>query len=355
MKILKFILIFAFFFYSCSKNELGNDPKIEENNLQIKGADISFLPEIRQTNIVLKNRNNQIEDPLHTLKAEGVNTIRLRLWKNPSTNNSSFETVKQLSEEAKSLGLKVLLTVHYSDTWADPANQIKPSLWNSLSISNLKDSVYNYTKKIVNEINPEYLQIGNEINNGLLWPEGNVNNLPQMLELLQSGINAVRETNVSTKIILHFAGHANANWFFSQVNSLNYDIIGISYYPKWHGKDLNALQENLITLSTTFNKPIFIAETSYGFTTSYNDWTNNIMYDQNDYLPQFSISSDGQKEYMTEIKNIINHVPKGIGFCYWGGEWISYKGPQSTNGSTWENQAMWDFTNKALPVMQIFN
>ena len=363
MKYFFIVLTNLILFCSCSKEESINASEViptvsstnEIKSLEIKGAELSFLPEIRQSGIVLKNRNNQTEDMLQTLKREGVNTIRLRLWKNPLVSNSSFETVKNLASEIKGLGLKVLVTVHYSDTWADPGSQTKPALWQSIPFNDLKDSVSVYTKKIVTEINPDYIQIGNEINNGLLWPEGSSTNINQMKQLLQAGISAVRQTNSSTKIIIHFAGHTDSDWFFTNMASLDYDIIGISYYPKWHGKDLTQLKQNLISISTTTNKPIFIAETSYGFIESYNDWTDNIMYSQADYLPQFPLTPNGQKDYLNAIKALVVAVPKGIGFCYWGNEWISYKGNQATDGSSWENQAFWDFSNKALPVLSVYN
>ena len=323
--------------------------------MEIKGADLSFLPEIRQSGVVLKNANNQPEDMLLTLKNSGVNVIRLRLWKNPTETNSNFSSVKNLAKEIQNLGMKVLLSVHYSDTWADPGKQTKPVQWQGIPFNQLKDSVYLYTKKIVSEINPEYIQLGNEINPGFMWPEGHISNPTQFKELLQKGINAVRETNAQTKIIIHYAGFENANQFYTSISNLDYDIIGLSYYPMWHGKNLETLKQNLITISNTHNKAIFIAETSYPFTLGWNDYTNNIIGLESQILSQFSATPQGQKDYLTAIKEIINEVPKGIGFCYWGGEWVSYKGNTASNGSSYENQAFWDFENKSLPILACFN
>jgi arabinogalactan endo-1,4-beta-galactosidase len=338
---------------ACSKKDtIKAAPSIE--TLEIKGADVSYLTELRQSGIVLRNAQNQTEDVLVTLKKSGVNVIRLRLWNNPSTSTSNFPTVKNLSKEVKGLGMKVMLTVHYSDTWADPSKQVKPAAWQSLSFTHLQDSVYQFTKKIITEIDPEYIQIGNEINNGFLFPEGRISNLSQMKQLLQKGIAAVRDVNPKTKIILHYAGHEYANAFYTKFSDLDYDIIGVSYYPMWHGKSLSTLKQNLITISSSQNKPIFIAETSYPFTFGWNDWTNNIIGDQNQILSEYNASPAGQKEYLLKIKEIISETPKGIGFCYWGAEWISYKGNESKEGSSWENQAFWDFENKALPVLEAY-
>ncbi len=322
--------------------------------LNIKGADLSYLPEIRQSGYAFYNTNGQAEDMLMTLKNAGANVIRLRLWNNPSDQISNFTTVKKLSAEIKSLGLKTLITVHYSDSWADPGKQTKPSLWQNLNFTNLQDSVYAYTKKIMTEMNPDYIQIGNEINGGLLWPEGRSSNISQMKLLLQKAINAVRETNINTKIIIHFAGFSNASSFYTNISDIDFDIIGLSYYPLWHGKDLTALKQTMISLSDNMNKKIFIAETSYPFTHSWNDWTNNIIGSDAQILPEFTATPQGQKNFLNKIKEIVTEVPKAIGFCYWGCEWVSYKGNQSTVGSTWENQAFWDFSNYALPVLEVY-
>ena len=341
---------------SCSdgdENE-GEDIIVDPKTLEIKGADMSLLPEVRKSGLSFYNKNNQQEDPLKTLKSSGVNVIRLRLWKQPSDPNSGFQSVKNLSAEIKNTGLKTLISVHYSDTWADPGKQTKPDQWKNIDFEQLKDSVYTYTKKIMTEINPDYIQIGNEINSGLLWPEGNISNPAQMKALLQKGISAVRETNQSTKIIIHFAGISNADWFFSNISGLDYDVIGISYYSIWHGKDLNALQQSLVSLSETNKKAIFIAETAYPFTMEWNDFTNNIVGLNTQILPEFPASPQGQKEYLMKISDLIKEVPKGIGYCYWGSEWVSYRGNTATNGSPWENQAFWDFSNKSLPVLEAY-
>lgn len=346
-----FALIIAF---SCSKNETVDSPQTTTKTLEIKGVDVSYLPEIRQSGIVFYNTNNQSEPMLTTLKKAGVNTIRLRLWKQPNETTSNFNTVKNLVAECKNLGLKTLLSVHYSDTWADPSQQLKPQQWQGISFDQLKDSVYNYTKKIVTQINPDYIQIGNEINNGFIFPEGNIANIQQTKALLFKGIQAVRDNNSDTKIIIHYAGHQNANTFFANMSDLDCDIIGLSYYPIWHGKDLDVLKQNMNLLAANFNKKIMIVETSYPFTLTWNDWTNNIIGFDSQIITIYSATPEGQKNYIKKLEEILLANDNFIGFCYWGGEWVSYKGNTATNGSSWENQALWDFNNKALPLLNEF-
>lgn len=353
MKQLLFFLFTCYAFTACKEKE-DNTLVQNTDNFEIKGVDVSYLPEIRKSGLLFYNQQKQAEDMLLTLKKSGVNLIRLRLWKNPSSPNSDFETVKNLVQEIKALGLKTLLTVHYSDTWADPAQQTKPQQWQSIGFNQLKDSVYAYTQKITTEINPDYIQIGNEINHGLLWPDGNINNLAQMKALLQAGIEAVHASNKNTKIILHYAGLQNASWFYQNMANMDFDIIGLSYYPMWHGKNLDSLQLTLTSLTTQFQKPVFIVETSYPFTLGWNDWTNNIIGLDSQLIATYPPTPQGQKDYLLGIQQVLKKVPNSMGYCYWGAEWVSYKGSTATNGSTYENQAFWDFNREVLPVLDAY-
>lgn len=325
-----------------------------ENNFDIKGADISFLPEVRKSGLVFYNADNKPEDMLLTLKNAGVNTVRIRLWVNPSEKNSNFNTVKGLADEARSLGFKILLTLHYSDTWADPAHQEKPLSWKNLSFTELKDSVNKYTKTVMQKIDPDFIQIGNEINFGFLWPEGHSSNLSQMKSLLSSAISAIRETDKATGIIIHYAGYTNAASFFNNLSDLDFDYAGLSYYPIWHGKNLDELQQAVHSLASFSGKKILITETAYPFTLEWNDWTNNIVGSKSQLIPSFPASPDGQKQYMVNLIQRLKTIKSYSGFCYWGGEWVSYKGNTAKDGSSWENQAFWDFKNNSLPILDVY-
>lgn len=351
---MKTIILYIFFilFVSCTHE---NNNIADEDSIEIRGADMSLLPELRKSGLTFFNENDKPEDMLKTLKNAGVNVVRLRLWHNPSELTSGFQSVKNIADEIKKSGMKVLITVHYSDSWADPGKQTKPAKWKNLDFNTLKDSVYQYTKKIMNEINPEYIQIGNEINSGMLWPDGKINNPGQMKQLISSGISAVREVNKSTAVIIQFAGIKSSDWFYSQISDLDYDIIGLSYYPIWHGKNLDTLKNTMVNLSDKFGKKIFIAETSYPFTLSWNDATTNIIGSESQILPEFPPTPAGQKNFLLKLKEIVSSIDKGAGFCYWGTEWVSFKGKESTTGSSWENQALWDFTNSALPAMEVYS
>jgi len=322
----------------------------------IAAADISAYPEIELSNPAFYNADNQKEDLLSILKRNGVNTIRLRLWVNPSTGHSGFDEVSAFSKRLKKLGFKIWLTVHYSDTWADPGNQEMPLQWQAADFMELKDSVEKYTQKIAMQLKPELIQIGNEINSGFLHPEGKLDTNPlQFGELMSVAIASVREYSPASKIIIHFAGINNSTWFYEQMVNLDYDIIGLSYYPIWHGKNLNELKIKMEYLSQTFNKEIVIAETAYPFTLTWYDWTNNIVgLEEQLILPEFPDTPQGQKDFIRNIKTITKEVKGSIGFCYWGAELIAWKGENALDGSPWENQSLFDFDNKELPVLSEF-
>jgi len=342
----------------CSKNSeeetIITTPVDTTGTFFIKAVDASFIPEVRLSGAVTFNAAGDPEDMLTTLKNSGVNTIRLRLWYSTTNGHSGFEEVKAFSDEIKSKGMKVWLCVHYSDTWADPEKQVKPVAWKQLSYNTLLDSVDAYTRRITRAIMPDFIQIGNEINNGLLWPEGSSQNPEQMTGLIQSGISAVRAVSSKTKIMIHFAGIDDAEWLLNEYNIQGYDMVALSYYPIWHGKSLLNLEKVIYDIGRKFNKKVVIAETAYPFTLLWNDNTNNIIGSNNQILADFSATPSGQKEYMDYIAAMTLRLECSVGYCYWGGDWIAFKGTSATNGSSWENQALWDFDGKALPVLDSF-
>ncbi len=350
------LLISLLLLISCNRDDIKLPVPVNGDLKFICAVDISRYPEISDSKSTFYDFNGNKKDFLNILKENGVNTIRLRLWVNPKNVQSGFMEVKKFSETLKSKGFKIWLTLHYSDTWADPGHQIVPAQWQGISFTALRDSVFNYTQRVVNEITPNYIQIGNEINSGLLYPYGNIStNYQQFIALMKSGISAVRKNSNNTKIIIHFAGTEGSYWFFNQVRTLDYDIIGISYYPIWHGKSLNTLKEKMQYLSKTFNKKILIAETAYPFTLKWNDWTNNIVgMEKQLILPEYPATPDGQRKFIAQIKMLTKELENGTGFCYWGAELIAWKGNHSTSASPWENQALFDFNNQALPALREF-
>lgn len=340
-------------FATCQSSKTSPLPQEE----LVRAVDISRYPEIRESATVFYNAEGEPQDFLDILKTAGVNSIRLKLWVKPIDGHSGFQEVKTFAEELRGRGFKIWLTLHYSDTWAHPGQQITPSAWQGITWEALKDSVYQYTEKVSREIQPDIIQIGNELNTGFLHPTANLDNLPELRVLLSEASAAVRESRPQTKIMLHYAGLQGAEWFFHNMQSVDYDQIGISYYPIWHGKDFLNLENTLQSLSKQHGKEVLIAETAYPFTLAWNDWTNNIVgLESQLVLPDFPASPQGQKAFLLKIRDIVEQrLERGKGFCYWGAELIAWRGNQAQNASSWENQAIFDFQNRALPVLDAFS
>ena len=350
------ILPLIIFLSGCKKDdpEAPVDPPIINF---YKGADISFLPEIEENGTKFYNQVGEIELLPDILKKNGVNTVRIRLWHTPANGHSGLEEVTAFAKEMRAKDFEIFITIHYSDTWADPGHQQKPSAWEGLPVSILGDSVYNYTKRVVQLINPDIIEIGNEISNGFLWPEGKISNQANFITLLKRGIQGARDASAeSKKILIHCATLDVADWFYTILknNAVDYDIIGLSYYPFWTKITPTQAIDQLNALSTTFGKDAMIAEIAYPFTLAWNDYTNNIIGSQDQLLPGYPATPEVQKLILTELRQAMEKSDQLIGFCYWAPEWVAFKGPQSTTCSSWENMALFDFNNKALPALEAF-
>ncbi len=324
----------------------------------IRGADLSRLPQLEREGVVYYNSKGVEQNALDIFKAAGVNTVRIRLWVHPSGMQSSLAEVKAFSKRVHHAGLNVWLDLHYSDTWADPGKQTPPATWKGLDFNSLEDSVFAYTLRVTKTIRPEYIQIGNEINNGFLWDEGRLSHPVQFTRLLKKGAEAVREADPETQIMLHYAGYSGAVAFFGLMRKyqVDYDLIGLSYYPWWHGKSFNALQTAINQLETTFHKKVVIAETAYPFTLLWNDQTNNFIGNVDQLIPGYPATPEGQQAFLRALREILQQSAlKGGGFCYWEPEWVTIKGPQYNVGSPWENLALFNFQNKALPALSVFH
>lgn len=342
---------------ACKKEDPEPDNPDPEPESRISAVDISSYPEIEAANTTYFDASGNPVDFLSTLQNSGVNTIRLRLWVDPATQHSGFEEVRQFAQRLRAMGFRIWLCLHYADTWADPGQQQTPARWQGLSLDVLRDSVRAYTEKVVSSIPADYIQIGNELNAGFLHPEGNRNTHPQgFLSLLETGIAVVRNQSPETRIMLHYAGYDGADDFFAALNSLDYDLFGLSYYPAWHGNKLQGLSQMMNSLNQTFDKRILIAETAYPFTLAWQDQTHNLVGDSSHLiLPEYPATPQGQQAFLNRLKKMVfEEVSGGIGFCYWGAEWIAFKGSQATDGSPWENQALFDFDHRALPVLAAF-
>jgi arabinogalactan endo-1,4-beta-galactosidase len=252
---------------------------INKINDKVIGADISFLPQLESRGMKFSDKDGKPEDVMKILKDHGFNYIRLRIFDHPENVKGysprkgfcDLEHTKQMAKRIKAAGMKFLLDFHYSDTWADPQRQDKPAAWAKLDYNLLKDSVYTYTKNVMQVLKdqgtaPDMVQIGNEINHGLLWPDGGINNLDTLANFIYAGERGVKEVCPDAIIMLHIAlGGQNKEARFFIDNMLKrkvpFDVIGLSYYPKWHGTP-DDLKNNMADLAKRYKKYVMVAEYS---------------------------------------------------------------------------------------------
>jgi len=279
------------------------------------GADVSFLRQAEQQGAVFKE-NGTPKPVLEILKAHGFNWIRLRLFHTPSElpNNLAYTIAE--AKDARKLGFKLLLDLHYADSWADPGKQPIPKAWQGKSHAELVTAVFEYTRDTTAAFRdagvlPDMIQIGNEITNGILWPDGGLpGNWDHFAELVYAGINGMdagRGNGRRPQIMIHIdrpCDQATTKAFFDKLNSYDvpYDVIGQSYYPWWHG-NLNALRQNLEFMANEYHKDIVVVETAYN-------------WQPGNYLGKpapFTESAEGQREFLDEVNRAVMATPNGHG------------------------------------------
>jgi arabinogalactan endo-1,4-beta-galactosidase len=309
-----------------------NEVKAERSNADysdfIRGADVSMLKDIEDLGGEFYD-NGVKKDALEIMKNHGANYVRLRLWVDPydSEGNSygggsnDFNTTLYLAKRAQEKGMKVLIDFHLSDYWADPGTQSKPKAWENLSYDELKTTLYNYMKNTLNDFKnqgvvPDMVQVGNETSSGILWDEGKIGgdytDFTQLAELLNQAISGVRASvGNQTKIVLHLDNGGNNSlyrWWFDGVTGcgfdLDFDIIGLTYYPMWHGT-MDDLQYNLNDISARYNKDVMIVETAYAFTLADGDGLGSSFSPQDEEIGGYPASVQGQKDFMSDLESVI--------------------------------------------------
>lgn len=330
-KISKLLLLTLTSFFLCTNVNFSNSfVTAEAASSFANGADIGWVSQLESNDITWLNDSGNADDPLAILKAHGVDSVRLRVFVNPASNGMWYtddgytcmigfcdkNSVVSMAKRAKKLGFKIMIDFHYSDYFADPSRQDIPAAWSNHNFSQLKTDVYNHTYEVMSalakeNIYPEWVQVGNETNSGMLWPSGyiwgsgstaNTNNWAQ---LINEGYNAVKKVSSSSKVIIHLAdGQDNAlfrNVFDSLKNSgAKYDVIGMSYYPYWAGVEytdsISALEYNLNDMAYRYNKEVMICEVG-GLASNSTDSYNLV------------------KTVIEKVKAVPNS--KGIGVFYW--------------------------------------
>ncbi|WP_037680063.1 glycosyl hydrolase 53 family protein [Streptomyces griseus] len=341
------------------------------SGLPIKGADISSLPKSEAKGGVYKNGSGATGDAVTILKNAGMNYARVKVWVNPADGYNNKTRVLALAKRVKAAGMKLLVDFHYSDNWADPGKQTKPAAWAGHSYSRLKTDVYDHTYDVLSALKAQgttadMVQVGNEINGGMLWNEGSTSNWSQLAGLLNSGYSAVKAVNPSTTVALHLAKGgdlAGTRWWFDSAvsNGVKFDAIGLSYYGYWHGP-LSDFQSTLDDAAARYGKPVFVAETAYPFRLDSDDSLTNQIDTTGELVTGYPASVAGQTAWMNTVANIVEAVPngRGLGVFYWEATWTAVNGngwdpTDASSGNGWENQALFGYDDKALGSMSWFS
>jgi len=339
----------------------------------IKGMDVSMIKALEAYGAKYY-LNGEKEDLLTLLSKCGTNMIRIRIWPDPYDKNGNgygggendLRTTVEIAKRTVENGMNFLLDFHYSDFWADPAKQVKPKAWENLNINALETAVYLHTidtlKALKNQgVSPAMVQVGNEITNGLLWPEGHIDNLDKMVSLLQAGSRGVREECPMAKIVIHLDFGTNnelyRKWFDQVItHKLDFDVIGMSYYPHWNGS-LELLLHNMNDISMRYSKEVLIAETSVGYTLD-TLGCKGIVYDKScEEAAGYPATKKGQEDFLKDLFRTVRSVRnnKGIGVFYWEPAWLpipdcywasesgtAYMNDKCEAGNAMANQALFD-------------
>jgi arabinogalactan endo-1,4-beta-galactosidase len=315
------------------------------------GADLSFLKQAEDRGAVFRD-GGEPKPGLRIFKDHGYNWIRLRLFHTPTELPNHLEYTIALAREAKKLGFRFLLNYHYSDSWADPGKQGIPKAWQGMPADRLGEAVFEYTRDTVAAcrqagVLPDMVQIGNEVDNGVLWPvaklPGNWDNFAALVKAGINGVDAGRGNGPRPRIMIHIAKGGDRNGtrrFLDRLESyrVEYDVIGQSYYPWWHGTLLD-LRENLHFMATQYARDIILVEVAYN--------CRPAEYAKKGKPGPFPETPEGQREFLEEVQRIALGVAgnrvKGI---FW---WE----PAVVGGL--ERRGFFDPNRNALPVITVFD
>ena len=345
MKIFFLSLLICFSTIFCHKKIVPTEPKIDPpiivpSNFAL-GADVGWLTEMEAAGKLFYNAAGQQKECMQLLKDLGSNTIRLRVWVNPTNGWNGTTDVVTKAVRAKNLGMKIMIDFHYSDTWADPGSQTKPAAWVGQNVAALKISIANHTTQVLtalknNAVVPEWVQVGNETNDGMLWPEGKASvSMNNFTQFVNAGYDAAKFVFPATKVIVHISNGYDNNlfrWMFDGLknNGAKFDVIGMSLYPSYFGGGWAAANNltliNMNDMVSRYNKEVMIVEVGM-------PWNNAV----------------DCKAFLTDIIAKTKAMPngKGLGVLYWE--------PEAYNN--WQGYTLGAFDNAGKPTvaMDAFN
>jgi len=283
------------------------------------GADVSFLPRCEQDGVVFKE-GGQPRDVLAILREHHYNWVRLRIFHDPSASADKLPNdlnyTLALARRAKKMGFHLLLDLHYSDSWADPGKQPIPAAWSSFNHAQLVDQVFSYTRDVIaafahRGVMPDMVQVGNEITYGMLWPDGklpaNWDNFVGLVNAGIQGVQAGRGHRPMPRIMIHIersGDYGAAVDFFDNLiaRHVSFDVIGLSYYPFWHG-GIVAMRANLDHLALRYGRPIIVVETAFNWKPGGAALKNS----------DFAESPQGQEAFLRAVDTAVRAIPHGLG------------------------------------------
>ena len=357
----------------------------------IKGMDVSTIEEVERCGGRFYD-NGQEGELLSILKRYGTNAVRLRLWNDPysetkkpyGAGTNDLAVTVRIAKRALAQGMQFLLDLHYSDFWTDPGKQIKPKAWAGYDDDQLEQAVYDYTCRVLLTLKkenafPTMIQIGNEVTNGLLWPNAKMPAYDNIARFISAGIRAARAVDAKLPVMIHLDNGGNnalyRDWFDHYMErGEDFDIIGLSYYPFWHGP-LSDLANNMKDISERYQKDVIVAEVSMGYTMEDYQAYEKLADEERKGMATkaelaekvpYPMTPEGQRQFMKEVMQVIRDVPngRGKGFFYWEPAWIpvpgsgwatpeslAYIGDKGPCGNEWANQALFDYDGNALPAL----
>ncbi|MEF2616879.1 MAG: glycosyl hydrolase 53 family protein [Lachnospiraceae bacterium] len=364
-----------------------------------RGMDSSAVLALENSGVKYYNFDGEKQDVFMTLAQAGVNYIRLRVWNDPydengngyGGGNNDVATAIALGQRATKYGMKVCIDFHYSDFWADPKKQFVPKAWEGMDIEEKSDALYNFTLESLTQlldagVDVGMVQIGNEINNGM----SGETDVANVRKLLTAGSKAVREAAVNSgKEILVAVHYTNIDDMKKldtlltglQVKEIDYDIVGLSFYPYWHGT-MDDLKNAITHIRNTYGKKVYVAENAYCYTAEDGDGSANSVEGTDDLAEGYSASVQGQANEVRDVCAAASEAG-AEGVFYWEGTWIPVGPADADNsdlwekygsgwassyasgydpkdagqyygGCSWDNQAMFDFTGHPLASLNVF-
>lgn len=327
------IFLLSLTFWACHKGPKGDTQILPEKTILAKGADVSWITEQEKAGVKFYNNSGLQQDIFQVLKAKGINSIRLRVWVNPADGYCNLDDVLAKAERASKSGMRLMIDFHYSDSWADPGKQTKPSAWSTQNVAGLKQSVYDHTFSVLTALKskgiiPEWVQVGNETNDGMLWEEGKASkSMKNFAEMVLAGYDAAKSVDNKIKVIVHISnGYDNTlfRWIFDGLknNGAKWDVIGMSLYPTpsdWTSKNMACL-ENMKDMIARYGSEVMICEVGMP-------------------VSEATACKSFITDLLAKVKSLSGN--KGLGVFYWE--------PQSYN--SWKGYKLGAFDDSGKPTV----